>query len=179
MNSENTYTVSVLRANLAALLFSIPIITFSTLAFLLLWPLETLSIAIDFVLLWTIPIIILGVLAHEFLHGVTWSAFAKKGWKSIQFGIKWSSLTPYCHCKEPLLKLHYTIGTAMPFIIMSIIPIVLSVALGNGVLLIIGILFGMSAGGDLLGLWMLRKADTKDWIQDHPDEIGFIIIDLM
>jgi hypothetical protein len=176
MTKDKIYTISVLRANLAAFLFSIPIIILSVLGYSLFWPLIDLFSAIDFILVWVILVVVFGVIFHEFLHGITWSLFAKNGWKSIQFGLKWSSLTPYCHCKEPLLKWHYTLGTAMPFIIMGVMPIVLSIILGNGVLLIIGILFGISAGGDILGLWMLRKANKEDWVQDHPSEIGFIII---
>ena len=53
-------------------------------------------------LFFTILIILIGVVLHELLHGITWAMFNDKGFKSIKFGIIWKMLTPYCHSEEPL-----------------------------------------------------------------------------
>jgi len=34
------------------------------------------------------------IVIHELLHGLTWGCFAKNRWKSIDFGVIWSMLTP-------------------------------------------------------------------------------------
>lgn len=90
MNNDKVYTVTVLRANIAALVFSIPLVIFSVFGYLYFWPLEFLSEGVDFMLIWAIPLIITGIVLHEFLHGLTWAFFAKKKWGAIRFGIKLS-----------------------------------------------------------------------------------------
>jgi hypothetical protein len=176
MLNEKEYTVSVLRANLAALIFCIPIIVLSVFTFIFFWSWKVIFNALDVGLVYVILVIVPGVFMHEFLHGFTWSIFAKKGWRSIVFGFKWESLTPYCHCKEPLKKRHYLLGTSVPFLLMGLIPIVFSIMIGSGIVLLIGLLFCISAGGDIYGVWMLRNARRNNWIQDHPDQIGFIVL---
>ncbi len=39
---------------------------------------------------------LVGVVVHELIHGITWACFAPSGWKSISFGVIWKRLTPYC-----------------------------------------------------------------------------------
>ena len=41
-----------------------------------------------------IATIIIGIILHELIHGVTWAIFAKNGFKSIKFGILLKMLTP-------------------------------------------------------------------------------------
>jgi hypothetical protein len=60
----------------------------------------------------------IGIILHE-LHGITWAKYTKDGFKSIRFGVLWKFLTPYCHCKEPLVK-HYIIGGIMPAIVLGL-----------------------------------------------------------
>ncbi len=64
-----------------------------------------MDIAIGFAML------LLSIAAHELLHGLGWSRYAKNGWKSIKFGVNWKFFTPYCHCNEPLQLNHYRIGS--------------------------------------------------------------------
>ena len=45
---------------------------------------------------------IIGIVVHELIHGITWACYAPSGWKSISFGVMWKMLTPYCHCDEPM-----------------------------------------------------------------------------
>ena len=58
------------------------------------------------------------VILHEFIHGITWCLFAKNHFHSIDFGIIWSSIAPYCTCSEPLKKWQYLLGTAMPTLVL-------------------------------------------------------------
>jgi hypothetical protein len=176
MLKKEEHTITVLRANIAALIFSIPLVILSVLGYIHFWSLESLGVAIDFMAVWAIPIIIPGIILHELFHGLIWAVYSKKKWRAIRFGIKWTSMTPYCHCNEPLKKYHYFLGTAMPLFILGIIPIIISFLSGNAAFLIFGVLFSIAAGGDVYGLWILRKAKKKNWIQDHPDKIGFIIL---
>ncbi len=118
---------------------------------------------------------ILGIVLHELIHGITWAKFAKKGFKSIKFGILWKMLTPYCYCEETLNVRQYIIGAITPAIIMGIIPAVIAIVIGNLGLLIFGMFFTMAAGGDFLIINLIRKESSSDLVQDHPSEAGCYI----
>jgi hypothetical protein len=119
--------------------------------------------------------ILLGIIVHELVHGFTWSVFLKKGFKSIQFGVIWKMLTPYCHSKEPLKVWQYMLGAIMPGFVMGILPALTSWVTGNIFFLIYGLVFILVAGGDFTIIWMLRKENRKDWVMDHPEKFGCYI----
>ncbi|MEY8433888.1 DUF3267 domain-containing protein [Lachnospiraceae bacterium 48-42] len=68
----------------------------------------------------TLPLLILClIIVHELIHGITWAIFAKNHFHAIDFGIVWSTLSPYCTCFEPLKKWQYLLGTAMPTLVLG------------------------------------------------------------
>ncbi|WP_285269605.1 DUF3267 domain-containing protein [Kaistella rhinocerotis] len=101
--------------------------------------------------------------------------YARKGLKSVKFGILWKMLTPYCHCKEPLKIRHYIIALLAPFIILGIIPGIISLFTGNLILLVFGIVFSGAAAGDLMIYQLIKKENPDDFVQDHPTEAGYTI----
>ena len=70
----------------------------------------------------TFILVIVGIVVHELIHGLTWACYAKRGWKSISFGVMWKLLTPYCHCDEPMHISGYMMGAMMPCIILGCHP---------------------------------------------------------
>ena len=120
-------------------------------------------------------ILLLGIVAHELIHGIFFALYASKGIKSIKFGILWKMLTPYCHCKEPLKIKQYIIALLAPLLILGIIPSIIGLAIGNGLLLIFGIFFSSAAAGDLMIYFLIRKENPEDYVQDHPSEAGYYI----
>ncbi|MGP1468782.1 MAG: DUF3267 domain-containing protein [Hoylesella shahii] len=122
-------------------------------------------------------ILVSGIVAHELIHGITWACFAKHGFRSIRFGVIWAMLTPYCHCKEPLIIRHYRLGALTPLIILGILPLLLAYPLRSVPLLLWGIIFITSAAGDILIVWKLRKEPASLLVQDHPKEAGCIIFE--
>lgn len=113
---------------------------------------------------------------HELIHGITWSAFCKNHWKSIDFGFIWQMLTPYCCCKEPLKKWQYLIGSFMPTIILGFIMGGVAIALGNLPLFVVAEFMILGGGGDFLvsgKLIMFRKKGSM--IFDHPYECGSVV----
>jgi hypothetical protein len=120
-------------------------------------------------------ILTLGIILHELIHGLTWARYTEKGFKSIKFGVLWSMLTPYCHCKEPLRVRQYLMGAITPAIFLGLIPALISIIIGNLGLLVFGIFFTMAAGGDFLIINLLRKEKMDNLVQDHPTEAGCFI----
>ena len=176
------------QANLYSLVFLVPLIMIIAAPYYYVWPeqfskqsiqayldaREMMSFIDIFI---GLMIIIIGIVIHELLHGLGWSFYAKKGWKSISFGIVWKYLTPYCHCEESLNLRAYRIGSVLPAIVLGFIPSILAIILGNLWLLIFGFFFTFAAGGDFLILWLLRKENPTHIVQDHPDKIGCIILE--
>ncbi len=178
MNAESlkTHTASIGKANLFALAIAFPVLAIYITPYLFFWPLKPLEQSLDNILIKFLPALILGMIIHELLHGITWAIYAPKGWRSIKFGIKWTLLTPYCHCKEPLKKTHYFLGAIMPLLVLGIMPAVLGIAIGNPNWLLFGIFFTWAAAGDIMGAWMLRKVKKNEWVADHPDTLGFYVL---
>ena len=121
-------------------------------------------------------LMIVGIVVHELIHGLTWACYAKSGWKSISFGVMWKMLTPYCHCDEPMQIPGYMMGAMMPCIILGGIPAVVALFIGSMSLLAWGIFFISAAAGDIWMTWLLTKENPKSMVLDHPSEAGFYII---
>ncbi|MDR0315990.1 MAG: DUF3267 domain-containing protein [Treponema sp.] len=104
------------------------------------------------------------IVIHELIHGLFYSIFSKNGFKSIKFGIVPKKFILYCDCTEVLRKNHFIIGTIMPFILMGIIPAVISIFIGNVILLYWAILFIGAGCVDLAGTLKLLKEKNDSWI---------------
>lgn len=113
------------------------------------------------------------IVLHELLHGITAAHYSTKGWKSVKFGFMWRTLTPYCHCSEPLKRRHYQLVCIMPLLVLGIAPIIIAFATGFLPLLMWGILLSSAAIGDIILVVMSRKIPRDAMITDHPDTLGF------
>jgi hypothetical protein len=175
-------TINVYWANIVGVLIFIPTILIFGLPFYFMWKSE-FQLENFLPSVWSALIVvlalILGIIAHELIHGIMWARFAKNGFKSIKFGIMWKMITPYCHCKEPLKVSHYVIGAIMPAILLGFIPAILAVIIGNSGLLFLGIFFTVAACGDFLVKYSLRKESKDTLVEDHPSEVGFYVYRLV
>ncbi len=174
-------TISIEKANVIAMLMIIPIGILFALPYCLIWgskPWFSLSgIASNPVMsaLTVVLALIIGIIVHEGIHGITWAIFAKKGFRSISFGILWKMLTPYCHCDEPMQVRHYVLGAIMPALLLGIIPSIVAIAIGNAALLVFGMFFTLAAGGDFLIIYTIRKEKPDTLVEDHPSEAGCFV----
>ena len=121
-------------------------------------------------------LMIVFVAVHELLHGITWSIFAKEHFNSIEFGVLWRTLNPYCTCGEALTKSQYLMGLIMPCLILGVVPSVISWWNHSGWFLAMGMVMTVSAGGDLLigKMILANKSDPEALYLDHPTEIGLV-----
>jgi hypothetical protein len=124
-------------------------------------------------------LIVLTVL-HELIHGAVWGAFAENHYKSIDFGVIWSMLTPYCTCSEPLKKWQYIFGAVMPTIILGFALAVVAAAMNSIFLLSLAEAMIFGGGGDFAVIFkMLRyRSDGKDTVYfDYPTDCGFVVFE--
>jgi hypothetical protein len=188
LSIKKEVTMSAAEANLRALVFLVPLIFILGIPYYFLWQEQfTKSELTRYVhikeawslLDWAIILIVImaGIVAHEILHGIGWSFYTKKGWKSIKFGIMWSFLTPYCHCTEPLIMGHYRTGSILPALVLGLFPSLIAMLTGNLILMTFGFFFTFAAGGDFLILWLIRKESSNALVLDHPDKIGCVVFE--
>lgn len=186
--TKELLSINLVKANLYAIFSFLPISIFYILPFFLIQrenisresikhSIASLKDSFNPLLVFgTIVVVsIIGTIVHELIHGITWAQFTKKGFKSIRFGIIWKYLTPYCHCKEPLLVKHYIFGGITPAILLGLLPGIVAIISGNVPLLLFAIFFTMAAMGDFMIIFLLRKENKNSYVQDHPSEGGCYI----
>lgn len=171
-------TVSVVKANILAVVVCLPICAVFVVLFLLF---AKRTGGYDF-MNYTITMVAFfaSIPVHELIHGLFWAMPNPDHFKVIEFGFIKEMLTPYCTCLAPLKKSAYIIGSAMPGVILGIIPMIISIFIGSKWLLIYGIIMTISAGGDAtIILKMLKyKTKSKDVIYlDHPTELGLMVLE--
>ena len=183
MNIENqhsdkgkVYILSIEKVSIRALLMIFPIAIIYAVPFYLVWGKNVLSALRFRPVLFLLLFVVLGIAIHELLHGIVWAVFSKKGLRSIRFGIKWEYFTPYCHCTESLKVWQYILGGLAPLIFMGIIPAIYAMYNGNALLMFFALFFSCAAGGDIQAVWLLRKFKKNQIIRDHPEELGFIVM---
>jgi len=180
--TKEKLTIDLVWANVFAILTLVPIIIVFGLPYYLVWGLGSsefmdsiMPIDIAFGSFYAFGCLIIGIIIHELIHGLSWVGFTKNGFKSIKFGVLWKMLTPYCHCKEPLKVKHYIFGAITPAIILGILPAIIAIGIGSFGLLSFGMFFTMAAAGDFLIINLIRKENWNDLVQDHPSEAGCYI----
>lgn len=169
--------IDIVKANNIGLKLLIPTILIYGLPFYLIWKdsisfKDLFSAGSGWVFLKWLTIFLAGIVAHELVHGITWALYAKKGFRSIKFGILWKYITPYCHCKEPLQIRHYLIGAITPFIFVGLLPAVYAIITGSINWLLFGIFYTVGAVGDFLIIKLLLPGKRNDYALDHPSEAG-------
>ncbi|WP_430817440.1 DUF3267 domain-containing protein [Carboxylicivirga sp. RSCT41] len=182
--TKEKLTIDLTQANLIGILILIPIVVLFGVPFYFIWtPTIDIKAFMEAVSPWTLGLglirllawLVFGIIAHEFIHGLTWAIFATKGFKSIRFGVLWNMLTPYCHCKEPLTVRQYITGAITPAIFLGFLPCLYALFTGDTGVLIFGMFFTMAACGDFMIIHLIRKENGSDLVQDHPSEAGCYI----
>ena len=131
-------------------------------------------------LIWQLPFTLMLTVVHELIHGITWGIFAEKHFQSINFGVIWKMLTPYCHCSVPLKKWQYVLGAAMPTLVLGAGLGVVAMMTGNLVCLYLAEFMALGGGGDFLIIMKILRyhSDKEDQVYyDHPYECGVVVFE--
>ena len=174
-------TISIVKANLFVFLLAIPVVAIGVLLFAWKNPISLLTPSPQGSLLFVVLFIVL-IVAHELIHGLTWSLYAEHHFKDIEFGFMKKYLTPYCTCTTPLLKSHYIMGALMPCVVLGILPTAIGILLGSHLLFWTGIVMILAAGGDIMIVMKVLAYKSQNrseeiLIYDHPTEAGSVIFE--
>lgn len=166
------------KLNIYTFLLIVPILIISVVPFAFLYGWQNTYFQIKTLLTpLFIFALLFGIVIHEALHALTWMLLLRKGIKCIKFGFNVHSFSPYTHCTLPMKVWQYKLGGLTPGLLMGVLPIILSFFLSSVTLNFVGFLFLWAASGDIISLIMIRKLDKNSYVLDHPDEMGFILID--
>ena len=115
------------------------------------------------------------IIVHELIHGITWAIFVKNHFHAIDFGIVWSTLTPYCACFEPLKKWQYLLGTAMPTLVLGGGGAVAAVMTNQLLLFFAAECMIFSGGGDFQIILRTILSDKRESVYcSHPYECSLV-----
>ena len=175
MENKRDLSVSMAQANVIVLFISLPVVILQLVLFLLLHGVEGLKPTWSTALL--IIAVLLGIVIHELIHGISWMIFGRKPFSSIKFGVQWKTFTPYAHLKEPVQVNAYRLGAFLPGFILGILPYGLSLLSGNGDLFWFSLVHTSAAGGDWLILWLIRSVKAGMQVEDHPTNAGCYVLE--
>lgn len=164
-------TFSLEKANLMGTLIVIPLLTVLFLIYYFIYP-KRIS---NYNLIYIFIDYILGIIAHEFVHGFVWHFNCEEKWESIKFGFDKKTFTPFTNCSEVLPINIYRLGAISPFLITGLLPYILGLALSNTTLIYASILLMGSAIGDFMILFTILKEKSTTFVIDHPTLCGCTI----
>ncbi len=173
-------TVSIVKANVFAVVLLIPLLIVGIGLFLLNnREMSGFSGGPVWMLLFAVVLFAL-IVVHELIHGLSWALFADHHWKDIEFGFMKQYLTPYCTCCVPLSKGQYIFGALMPLIVLGILPMLAGILMGSFSVLLMGIIMADAAAGDILIVWKILRyrSGAGDIVyMDHPTQAGGVIFE--
>lgn len=173
--NKRDHSITMAKANVIALGIVLPLAILQFILFTAIQGTENTQPTWGFNLLFLL--VVLGVVVHEIIHGVSWAFFGRKPFSAIKFGFQWKTITPYAHIKEPVEVNAYRIGAFMPGFVLGILPYVISLLTGDGNLFWFGLVHTALAGGDWLVLWLIRKVEAGLLVEDHPTNAGCYVLE--
>lgn len=175
MENKRDFSISMARANVVVMFIAGPVVVLQFVIFSMMHGTGKMEVTWNFIFLFAV--ILLGVIVHELIHGISWVIFGRKPFSSIKFGFQWKTLTPYAHLKEPVEVNAYRIGAFMPGFILGILTYILSILLADGNLFWFSLIHTSAAGGDWLILWLIRSVKIGTLVEDHPTNAGCYVIE--
>jgi hypothetical protein len=173
---ERDLSVSLAAANLRSIVFALPPVILVFGLYLLFWgrPHISLNLGNVFIML---GLFLLGVVAHEAIHGLIWGLWGTKSFSTIKFGMNIRALAPYAHATVPMTASAYRLGAAGPALVLGGIPAIAGLATGSLLATLFGIVFLAAAAGDFLVLWLIRHVPPDTLVEDHPTRAGCVVLD--
>jgi hypothetical protein len=165
------------RLTFILLAMIIPFYILGEWVFHLIWAHHTPAISLMIPLWAKVISIILAIFIHELIHGIIFAVYAPGGFRSVSFGFNVKLAAFYCHCDQPLKVKHYRRAGIAPLIILGLIPLILGFITGVAWFKTFGLLLTIGGFGDLLIYFRLLKINRNRYVLDHPDKLGFIIMD--
>lgn len=165
-------TISILWANVLAIVLFVVFGMLGVVALFLLWGGENVRFN-STLMFWFLLCFLIGIVIHELIHGLTWIGLTRKGFRHLKFGMMTGAV--YCHIDVPMKKRHYVIGALMPLILLGIVPTIIGICVGSLLWTLVGVALISGAAGDIMIVWAIRKEPADALVYDHPSEAGCLV----
>lgn len=175
----NKITIGVGYANVMGIVIMLPFIILSFFLFTQINPSSSFVFSLTECFIFLCLIIIFTIL-HEMIHGIMFARYAKHRFQSVEFGIIWNALTPYCTYKDPLKKSSYIVALIMPTVVLGFILVIIATFIHSALLFVLAELMIIGGGGDFLILTKLLSYHSnkkKQLFYDSPYEIGLVVFE--
>ena len=176
---EKALTIGILQANVEAIIIMLPFVVAAAMIYFHVNSSGVQEISLSFSIL-LVPILLVMIVLHELIHGLVWGCFAKNHFHSIEFGVIWKALTPYCTCSEPMKRWQYILGGAMPTLVLGAGTAAMAVVTNQLLLFFVAELMIFSGGGDfliILKILLYRSGRKETVYYDHPYECGVVVFE--
>lgn len=176
---EKALTIGILQANVEAIIIMLPFVVAAAMIYFHVNSSGAQEISLSFSIL-LVPILLVMIVLHELIHGLVWGCFAKNHFHSIEFGVIWKALTPYCTCSEPMKRWQYILGGAMPTLVLGAGTAAMAVVTNQLLLFSVAELMIFSGGGDfliILKILLYRSGRKETVYYDHPYECGVVVFE--
>jgi Putative zincin peptidase len=172
-------TMSVVKANLIGLAW-LPLAGLLAIGpFLLRFGGEPLAARLPTLDAWPVllPLLVLGILAHESLHLVGFLFFGGVPRSSVRMGFQRRTLTPFAACRTPVPAGAYRKAALLPAVVLGLLPTIAAVIAGSAELALWAWAMLALAGGDLAAVWAIRRIPSTSLVLDHPSRVGCEVVD--
>jgi hypothetical protein len=71
----------------------------------------------------------------------------------------------------------YRWAILLPGIILGVLPALIGLILGYGMITLGGTFLFAAAGGDMAVLWAIREVESDAMVLDHPERVGCVILE--
>ena len=173
-------TVGIVKANLFAVLLTVPVFVAGLWLFFSVNDIETVQFFSGNTLLVFLGGAALLTVVHELVHGLVWSFFTPRHFKDVEFGVMMQYVTPYCACTAPLKKGPYIAGALAPLFAVGVLPAAVAILTGSFPLLMLGLVMILAAAGDMMIVKniLTHKSGARETLyMDHPTQAGGVIFE--
>ncbi len=161
--------------NLSLYTFLIAFLIGMIINFLLKKPLLlTTKVYFDIILI--IGIFVVGLTLHECIHAISAVIFGKVSFKEIKFGINLRQGMLYCHVNTPIKAQAYKVMLLLPAIITGLIPLIISMFLGNIFLVLVFSMLLCGGAGDFIMFMGISKLKGDTLVLDHAKAPAFYAV---
>lgn len=176
---ETPLTIGILQANIGALFIMLPFTVLTAVIYFAINRAGMLELSSRSSIL-LLPLLLVLIVLHELIHGLVWGILSENHFHSIEFGVVWEALTPYCTCSEPMKRWQYILGGAMPTLVLGAGTAVIAVVTNHLLLFFLAELMIISGGGDfliILKILLYRSKGKEAVYYDHPYECGVVVFE--
>ncbi|MBN2879160.1 MAG: DUF3267 domain-containing protein [Clostridia bacterium] len=122
------------------------------------------------------------VVAHEYVHYLSYRIWGKVPKEKLKFGLVVKSGMAYCISLEPTTVKESRTSLMMPIYVLVLPVMALAFALQNGFLVFLSAMFFSGSAGDLWYMWTMRKDGRDKYvIENMPKngeyELGYLLLE--